>query len=81
MRKEMRVTISVTVKITVVRGLSQHKEKQTEKEEKHALPLYYLRYNKPTVIGAVFFCETKTFRLMAFLLAFILMYCLMQKSQ
>ena len=81
MRNETQVTISITVKITTERGLSKHKEKQTEKEEKHALPLSYLRYSNPMVIGAVFSCETKIFRLMVFLLAFILMYCLMQKSQ
>lgn len=81
MRKEMQITISITVKITAERGLSKHKEKQTEKEEKHALPLCYLRYSNPTVIGTVFFCETKTFRLMVLLLAFILMCYLMQKSR
>lgn len=80
MRKEMQATVSITVKITMERGLSKHKEKQNEKEEKHALPLCYLRYSNPTVIGAIFFHETKTFRLIVFLLAFILMYCLVQKS-
>lgn len=52
----MQVTTSITVKITTERGLSQHKEKQTEKEEKCALPLCYLRYSNPTVTGTIFFC-------------------------
>lgn len=66
---------------TATRGLSKNEDKQTEKEEKCALPLCYLKYSNPTVTGTAFFCETKTFRLKVCLLAFILMYCLRQKSQ
>lgn len=72
---------SKTAKITAERELSKHEEKQTEKEGKCALPLCYLKYSNLTVTGTVFFCETKTFRLKAFLLAFVLMYCLRQISQ
>lgn len=72
---------SKTVKITAERGLSKHVEKQTEKEGKCALPLCYLKYSNPTVTGTVFFCEMKDFRLKVFLLAFVLMYHLRQKSQ
>lgn len=62
-------------------GFQRTKTNRLEKEEKCALPLCYLKYSNPTVTGTAFFCETKTFRLKVCLLAFILMYCLRQKSQ